>query len=56
MNLIIIIIGVFGFWSWVVLGLILFGLEIIVLGIVFLWFGILVIVVGIVVLLFGFSW
>lgn len=56
MNLTTTIIGTLGPWSWVVLGLILLGLEIIAPGTVFLWFGISAIAVGIVALLFGFSW
>ncbi|WP_420339693.1 NfeD family protein [Roseibium sp.] len=50
------IIQALGSWSWVVLGLILLGLEILAPGTVFLWFGLSAIVVGIVALLFDFSW
>lgn len=50
------IIGALGEWSWVVLGLILLGLEILAPGTVFLWFGLSAIVVGIVALVFGLTW
>ncbi|MEP4770664.1 MAG: NfeD family protein [Roseibium sp.] len=45
-----------GSWSWVVLGLILLGLEILAPGTIFLWFGLSAIVVGIIALIFDLSW
>jgi len=50
------IIETLGSWSWVVLGLILLGLEILAPGTIFLWFGLSAIVVGIIALAFGLSW
>lgn len=50
------IIEALGSWSWVVLGLILLGLEILAPGTIFLWFGLSAIVVGVFALLFGFGW
>ncbi len=50
------IIEALGSWSWVVLGLILLGLEILAPGTIFLWFGLSAIVVGVVALVFGLSW
>ncbi len=45
-----------GSWSWVVLGLILLGLEILAPGTIFLWFGVSAIAVGIVALILDPSW
>ena len=50
------IINSLGSWSWVVLGLILLGLEILAPGTVFLWFGLSAIVVGALALLFDLTW
>lgn len=45
-----------GPWSWWVLGLVLFGLEILAPGTFFLWFGISAIVVGTISLFFAWGW
>lgn len=50
------IIGTLGSWSWIVLGLILLGLEILAPGTIFLWFGLSAIAVGFFALAFGFGW
>jgi len=49
-------IAALGPWSWLVLGLVLLGLEILVPGTFFLWFGVAAAIVGIVALLVDFSW
>ncbi len=45
-----------GPWSWWVLGLVLFGLEILAPGTFFLWFGIAALVVGTISLFIAWSW
>jgi membrane protein implicated in regulation of membrane protease activity len=45
-----------GSWSWLVLGLILLGLEVLLPGFFFLWFGIAALVTGIAALLTGWPW
>jgi hypothetical protein len=45
-----------GGWSWLVLGLILLGLEVLLPGFFFLWFGIAALVTGIAALLTGWPW
>ena len=46
----------YSFWAWLILGLILVGLETITPGIFLLWIGIAAIVTGILDSLFHFSW
>ncbi|MBB5752519.1 NfeD family protein [Prosthecomicrobium pneumaticum] len=49
-------IAALGAWSWVVLGLVLLGLEILVPGTFFLWFGVAAALVGVAALLVDFAW
>lgn len=45
-----------GHWSWLILALLLFGLETFVPGVHFLWFGVAAIIVGILIYLFPITW
>lgn len=45
-----------GPWSWIILGLVLLGLEILAPGTIFLWFGLAAFVVGAISLVFDFGW
>ena len=45
-----------GPWSWLVLGLILLGLEIVVPGNVFVWFGVAALLTGVMALFTQFGW
>ena len=46
----------FGAWAWVILGLVLFGLEIVAPGAFLMWLGIAAVLTGILDGLFGLSW
>ncbi len=46
----------FGAWAWIILGLVLFGLELAAPGIFFVWLGIAAVVTGLVDGFFGLSW
>ena len=45
-----------GPWNWLILALVLYGLEAIVPGVHFVWFGTAAIVVGLVVFATGITW
>lgn len=45
-----------GAWSWIILGLILIGVELLAPGVFFLWLGIAAIVTGLLDAAFGLSW
>jgi membrane protein implicated in regulation of membrane protease activity len=47
------LIASYGFWSWLVIALILFALETIIPGIHFLWFGLAAFIVGVLVAIAG---
>ncbi len=46
----------FGIWNWVILAVVLFGLEAVVPGVHFLWFGVAAILVAILAFLTGMVW
>ncbi|MFM9942614.1 MAG: NfeD family protein [Hyphomicrobiaceae bacterium] len=45
-----------GPWNWLILAALLFGLELIVPGVHFLWFGVAAVLVGMLALLTGLTW
>lgn len=45
-----------GAWNWLILAVVLFGLETLVPGVHFLWFGVAAVLVGLLALAIGFSW
>lgn len=49
-------IGQFGFWSWVVFGLILLGLELMLPGVYLVWLGGAALLTGFGTLVFGWGW
>lgn len=45
-----------GAWNWILLAVLLFGLETLVSGVHFVWFGVAALLVGALALMFGISW